>query len=859
MFSLRKRIKELQENTTSIEARNICKELLENFSNLPDSQIFDLIIEKMKKIEDGDKHVKRFVSILEKIEAVTNLGVASGLEEIQKAPVYTYPGLMYSLGKITAALGSRFVKNESEPMLPKDRFKISSGVPEYLVIDETLQTLKNFVWDPIIEKVYTSLQEKRNALGENIDLAVGIYNMKGKNQSFFFDSVMPKLEEHFVNPTEHSRTAILEDLRKMNFYPAARKLSEALSRVQAAQTKGIQVISDNSKCTVSSIYSPLLLENGMEYFFVRGNFYNKKDGKISKINENDAKSLPDKFKDLCRILSSPSVFVKEGKVSFYLKKNKVEIFENNNVIEVLFNGNKINSEELAKNMVSAGLFMLDESKAAYDIQAIVNSFSNIYDLDFGKIIESRIHPGSYVILMKEGDNVYVNRINESTRSNEFFADLNATQARNTILEFIGFDIKESLSEYLEKDEVKLKEMRDSQIEIVKNIAIVETNLTKVNTVLQDNFMASSPELAELKSTLEQEISKLRTEHRLIGEKIKTFESAKSECGCDVGDEVKLNDTGDTATVVSVNSSRDTLTVVTSKGKTIEVPVSKISSIEAEITKAEVKNENAETEVEDKEVKTDTEEEPNPAEYVQATISAEEGGKHAGDVVKILADDYTSKGDEDFIEAKVGDEAVFVAKKFINLNKEALEKEVISNKAPETISDEDDEIDTDVDTDIDTTAICPMPIDLVQNKLKAKLQKSLDELEDIRNEMKTSFTSSNTISGAIQSLKGMIDALQRDQMEEFKRAAESIPVVSESSNFEDFSTRVTFRKKLPDELINIAQEYELEYGDNFIIFNGKKDKLLNTEPNVLDKYKNDIKDIEEFDLREEKKLVSDSTE
>jgi hypothetical protein len=48
-------------------------------------------------------------------------------------------------------------------------------------------------------------------------------------------------------------------------------------------------------------------------------------------------------------------------------------------------------------------------------------------------------------------------------------------------------------------------------------------------------------------------------------------------------------------------------------------------------------------------------------------------------------------------------------------------------------------------------------------LRAKLQKSLADLEDIRSEMKTSFTSTDTITSTINAINGMLDALKKDQM------------------------------------------------------------------------------------------------
>jgi len=609
MLNLRARIKSLQENTSSLEAKALCKEILENFVNLPESQISTAIVEKLKTIGDADKHVAKFLNATEKINSVNDLGVARAIATIRESQIYTYPGLKYSLEKIENALKYKQVRVVEKDSTSKDfkagetwnglnatkngfQIEVSnvSGQPEYMLIDATLESLKNFVWDSTVDSIYKELKEKRTELSESIDLAINIDNMKSNKGSFFFDSVLPKLEEHFLNPTDSSRTSIIEDLRKLNFYPAAKNLSEKLSKIQRNSNGAVQIVAENSKCEVSSIYSPVLLENAGEYFFARGNFFCKKDGVITKLTEESSNALPEKYRELCRIIASPNVFVKEGKISFYMKRDKVEILENENKVEVRFNGKPVSSKELAKSMVSAGLFRLEESKIAYDVQSLAESFENIFDIDFGKIIESRIHTGSYAILMKDGDNIYLNKVNESTRSNEFYSKLNATQARNQVLEFIGFDIKESMSEYLEKDETELKNLREKQVEIVSSISIVEANLEKIGVAMQNEMFANSPEVTDLKDTLEKEIASLKATHRSIAEKIRAFENkTSSDIGFEVGEEVKITESGDIATVSSINSSRNSVVVVTSAGKTVELPVNKLVSVEADLERVGAKN------------------------------------------------------------------------------------------------------------------------------------------------------------------------------------------------------------------------------------------------------------------------------
>ena len=575
MLNLRKRIKELQEKTSSVETKQICKEITENFVNVPDSQLASTLVEKLQKIEDADKHVERFVNISQKISDVTNLGVAKSLAELndlrkqfKESQIYNYPALTYNLNKIESSLNL-------------------SKTPEYMLIDPMIECLRTFTWDPTIEAVYTLLKTNREKLDESITIAKNIFIMENMKGSFMYEGIISKLEEHFTNPTQSSRGSLIEDLKKFNFSSEARTLSESLKKLQG-KNGSVQIIAENSKCEISPAFSPVVLHDGNEIMYIRGNFYSKKGNKINKLSE-EVKSLPEKYVDLCRIVSLPNVFIKEGKISFFVKRDKVEILENESGIDVLFNGSKVPTGELAKHMVSAGMFRIDEAQTAYDVQKITESFKSIYELDFAKIIESRVYQGSYVILMKSDDNICLTKVNESNKSNEFFTDLNASKARNIILEFIGYDIKESLPEYIEKDELKLKELREQKIKLADSISIIESQITKLDLASNEPVLKDSPQVKTLKDILDKEITKLKNNYSKVSSDIKTFESTLSDAGYETGDTVKLKSNGELATVQSVNSSRKTLLVITNSGKSVEVSLNDIVSKEDEIVVSQEKN------------------------------------------------------------------------------------------------------------------------------------------------------------------------------------------------------------------------------------------------------------------------------
>jgi hypothetical protein len=182
-------------------------------------------------------------------------------------------------------------------------------------------------------------------------------------------------------------------------------------------------------------------------------------------------------------------------------------------------------------------------------------------------------------------------------------------------------------------------------------------------------------------------------------------------------------------------------------------------------------------------------------YVNATISSEQGGDFAGKDVEILADDYASKGDDEMIEVKIDDDVIFVEKKYITLKPDALQS---PDKEPELEmieeDDEDHSFDVDLEADIvdepetpeeeeeeehdvpgmskhEFPSIGDMYVETPTSDmevLRAKLQKSLSELEDIKSEMSNTFTSTDTIATTIQSVKGMLDALKKDQAELLNR-------------------------------------------------------------------------------------------
>ena len=162
---------------------------------------------------------------------------------------------------------------------------------------------------------------------------------------------------------------------------------------------------------------------------------------------------------------------------------------------------------------------------------------------------------------------------------------------------------------------------------------------------------------------------------------------------------------------------------------------------------------------------------------------------------VLASDYSSKGDEEMVEVRIGEDLVFIEKRYITIEN-VLDKAQDSS-GPQTKPLEEDEEENNPSGCLDHVLYklsklssedkekkddnAPKiengdevdPIisiedlnkehDESQEQLAARLSKTLSDLQDIKKDMSNTFTSTDTISSTIVSVKGMIDAIMKDQL------------------------------------------------------------------------------------------------
>lgn len=124
-----------------------------------------------------------------------------------------------------------------------------------------------------------------------------------------------------------------------------------------------------------------------------------------------------------------------------------------NVTESKFylNSSEILSENIANYLLTAGVIRYDETSIAENLQNAANNIDKFINLDFVNTVNER---GNLVDIMKLGNNVYVSRINETSKIYNFFKASSANAALEFVTEKTGVDATDFLSDLLEGEAAK---------------------------------------------------------------------------------------------------------------------------------------------------------------------------------------------------------------------------------------------------------------------------------------------------------------------------------------------------------------------------------------------------------------------
>ena len=541
-----------------------------------DTNLQNSINESLSALAQKDSSVQSFLDS----QKVNDLGIYEAVLNIKGFGIYEHPQI-----KILCERYNHLIKN--------------NNLPEFLVAESFVGDLKNFTWDSKIKNIYESLNSSVSKMKPEIEVSKAIYAIKNNAGSDFYAPVLESLNKWLVSENK-SVSLLSKEVSRWSFNPVVRGLMNNLSLLESSSEKlSIPVNIGNS--SVKRLYSPVLTEGGKTIFTIGNNIFEGSSSGLRRITKEDFENLPESFLSVLNSFYEPYVKVDESALNIFVGKSKFSILDEGESINIYSNNTKVNftdKNHLAKllSFEISGTPGINESKVVFDTLNLFENFNTIVELDFAKRIESKVFEGASVNMIKWDGKLYLNRINESMRENSIY-EVNGTQATTMVKEFLKYDISEGLTEFLQGEDRIKSIMINDRSKIMENISIVENEIMRLNTVIQSNpLFTNSEEIQRAKNLLEKELNNLRGKWSAINEEIEKIQNGQVEIPSinedekfNVGDYIKVKESGNTGKIISVDSTSGSYTVLMDNGRTGSYKVDEIVDIEQALADAGERN------------------------------------------------------------------------------------------------------------------------------------------------------------------------------------------------------------------------------------------------------------------------------
>jgi hypothetical protein len=549
MMNLKKRIENLYNSTQVLEVREACLEAgrqlgsAKNSSLTPALQNSFLVAGSSFKVEENNnqsfgplksedevlagliesiQHVdesltKDFIRVEKRMQGMNNLGVRTSIESIMKEDVSAHPSVRYII----------------------EGLRKMAELPEWLVAERVVESLAQFEWIPVVKENIAGLKENIKTYSEDIKIYKSIYEIKNSGASYLMTTVNESIDNYLNHRTASNRAKLLESLAKYIFNPQIKNLYNVITE----SAEGFQIKANSNDAYVKTVYSPVHVNEGKEYFVVYGKAYAKTGNDIAPLAPAEIQYLPENFIWMANYINQSNVEIKENTIKIFSRDKKVEIVEEaNGTLNLSINGKSVSRVDFEKFYLNSGIFRVEEREVINAVQKIVENWEILFELDFVKSIFSSSNQYRRIDVFSCNEKMHMNKIDTMMKEDEFYANCNATQTRNMVLEFMSYDLGNSLTSVLSIDESHIKELQEKKQNFLDAITYLEARKAKINSI-EDSAVRESAEITEIYNAIVTEIQSLKEGYAQADQEIKKYTKASVNegVGVNVKDEVEVVD------------------------------------------------------------------------------------------------------------------------------------------------------------------------------------------------------------------------------------------------------------------------------------------------------------------------------
>lgn len=467
------------------------------------------------------------------------------------------------------------------------------GVPEVYLFEGFLRDLSNFTWETNAKSTLANLTKVYEANVREILVLKALADLKNSGGREIFAGLAETLSEWLMSPSRDSESLLLE-MKKWAFAPAIKGLMNNISLLESKSSSSLHIRSNNSNCDVKRIIAPSMVAENYTIHAVGGRFIKIGNGKLSIMERKEVSKLPGRFLNAVLALNGPEVRINENGVDFLTPKTKVSIVFEGDTKKVSLNGRQMSEESIGTALsIEFRNYFGNSAPIVEKVMKVIKYADDLAELDFAKSIRSKVYEGVEANLFKVGKKIYVQTVNPGMKKNELF-EANGNQTVNLIKEFIGFDISESLTEFLDGENKVKSIMYNDKKTIADNMKLIESEIAKLENAIKSNpLIANSTEIIAAKEMLTNESEILKSRWNEINVEIERFEKGtkkielveKGTYGIDTPVKVKRN--GEKGTIIGINSNSKTYTVMSEKGSSNEYFFSDVVNIADEIETVDI--------------------------------------------------------------------------------------------------------------------------------------------------------------------------------------------------------------------------------------------------------------------------------
>jgi hypothetical protein len=545
------------------------------------------LLESLNNLDTNDDSARSFVDA----QGLKNLGVLESINKLRNLSIYEYPKV-----KIVCEQYANIIVNKN--------------IPEFAVINNFIAELESFKWDVTVSPLIESLKEKSSKFSREIEVSKVLESIKQSGNNNFYSELSESLSNWLISESKSSGL-LSKEITKWAFNPVVRNLINYLNVNEAADTRKLEIpVNVQGESKVGRIYSPILIEGDKTIFAIGNSLFEAHEESFRKLGAKEISSVPSDYIGLVNASSRPYVKINENGILIQLGKKYVSLVEENESASVYIGKSKLNFRsvgELGKllGIESASHFAVNESQVVNDILNLYVNFSNIVELDFAKNITSNIYEGVSINLIKWNNKIYLQRINEGMKENSIYK-VNGSQAVKMVKDYLRYDITEGLTEFLDGEQKLKSIMINDRTKVLENISGVEEQINKIEGLMESNpLYAASKEIKYAHSLLNNELSVLREKWNQINIELDKVdinpdvETISEDEKFNLGDYIKVKESGETGKIISVDGSSGRFTVLLDTGKTSDFLVNEISDLEEALSQAAEKNaDDAKSEEED---------------------------------------------------------------------------------------------------------------------------------------------------------------------------------------------------------------------------------------------------------------------